>query len=78
MDKYFKKCWNCGSSDLEDKEGYVQCRKCGATYCFVPKLGPPEFEIASIAPASQPFQPTMKYRRLTKSAKRRIAKAHLT
>lgn len=34
--KYKKKCWSCGSRDMENKGSYVQCRKCGATWCGIP------------------------------------------
>lgn len=38
---YSKECWNCAGNLMENKGEYVQCRSCGATWNYVPKLGPP-------------------------------------
>jgi len=39
-EKCERKCWSCGSLDMEEKGTYVQCRACGATWNSVPSLGP--------------------------------------
>ena len=37
MTDYTKKCWYCGSLDLEKKDDHVQCTSCGATYNALPE-----------------------------------------
>ena len=39
--KYERKCWSCGSTDIEKDDHGVVCRKCGATWNYVPLLGGP-------------------------------------
>lgn len=36
--KYERKCWYCGSRDMENKGSYVQCRSCGATWNETPVI----------------------------------------
>ncbi|MBA7627791.1 hypothetical protein ES703_35260 [subsurface metagenome] len=36
----FKKCWYCGSKDMEDKGSYARCLSCGATFSEIRMLGP--------------------------------------
>lgn len=46
MKRYHKKCWYCGSRNMEDKGDYSQCRDCRATYTDPHKVGPAEVEPA--------------------------------
>jgi len=36
--KYERKCWNCGSTELEPDDRGVKCKSCGATWNNTPAL----------------------------------------
>lgn len=37
--KYERKCWNCGSENMEPDDRGVHCNDCGATWNNVPNPG---------------------------------------
>jgi len=44
MQKYHKRCWYCGSRNMEDKGDFWQCKDCQATYNDPRTVGPAEIE----------------------------------
>jgi hypothetical protein len=37
--KYEKKCWSCGSTDIETDGRGIRCKSCRATWNQIPNLG---------------------------------------
>lgn len=47
-ENYERKCWNCGSRDIEPDARGVRCRSCGATWNKCPSLQPSMLERGNI------------------------------
>ena len=75
MTDFTKTCWSCGSSDLEKKNGYVQCASCGATYNEVSELGPPIVEPGNVIMMQGGKPVKIRSQHPTPGVKRRAAKA---
>ncbi|MCK4721783.1 MAG: hypothetical protein KAT75_00695 [Dehalococcoidia bacterium] len=48
MPDHTKKCWYCGSWNMEPIEGYFKCGDCGATHVRPRALSLPDVEPATI------------------------------
>ena len=72
---YSRKCWYCGSFDMENKGDFIQCLDCGATYNEVPTVGDPIVEPGTVISLSNGKPIRRRMQRPTRSVKHRAAKA---
>ncbi len=72
---YNKVCWNCGSTDLEDRGDFKKCRKCGATYNELPKPGALPYTLEPWGGDNPPQRGAKAHSRPSVSIARKAAKA---
>lgn len=52
---YSRKCWYCGSFDMEDLGDHVKCRSCGATWNYIAALKEAPVTVVDAATGGPPL-----------------------
>ena len=76
-EKHERQCWSCNSLDMEDKGDHVRCRACGATWNYVPVLGPDPLAAHGFYLQSPDGERIGRMRSPSKSVSRAAAKARV-